>query len=368
MASRFPSSAFARFRLLSGLGLCSVTGLISACHRHDAPPASSPAAPAAANPGVPPPPPLAAVPSVPPGTPAPAGGPAPSGSVATLPPLDQLLAPIALYPDPLIALILPSATVPADLGAAAQFVNGHGDPGQIANQPWSDSVKGLAHYPDVVTWMSENMPWTQQLGTAFTSDPAAVMNAIQDLRSRAQAAGTLQSGPQDQIVTDGGAIEIEPAQPDVIYVPRYDPDLVYFAPPPGYDGSYFYWGDPYPMGIWMSYDFNWRERSVWRGDWYDYRREHGGWGRPVVFANVHFSDARRPERWNAPANGPHWPGPVPHDFARTAPMRGPAPPFRDRRPQEAPRPRELERPEGPARPGPEREAPRREERDDRERR
>ena len=347
MDSRFLPSSPGRLRLLSGAGLCCLAALLPACRRQT-PAAVSSATAGAAQPAVAPnpapspgapTPASAALPSGPVAQPTPlaqsssASGPAPAptASVTTLPPLDQLLAPIALYPDPLIALILPSATMQVQISDAAQFVANHGDPSLIASQSWSDSVKGLAHYPDVVTWLNENQAWTQQLGTAFASDPAAVMSAIQDLRSRAQAAGTLQSGPQEQVVTDEGAIQIEPAQPDVIYVPRYDPDLVYFAPPPGYGGSYFYWGDPYPTGIWMSYDFNWRAHSVWRGDWYTYRREHGGWGRPVVYANVHFSNARGPERWEVPANARRWEGPAPRQFERAAPMRGPAPPFRDRR-------------------------------------
>jgi hypothetical protein len=287
--------------------------------------------------------------------------------MASLPPLDQLLSPIALYPDPLIALILPSATVPADLEAAAQFLNGNGDPGQIDSQPWSDSVKGLAHYPQVLEWMGQNMPWTQQLGSAFAGNPAAVMNAIQDLRARAKAAGTLQSGPQNQVVVDGREIEIEPAQADVIYVPGYDPNVVYFGPPPGYDpGSYYYWGNPYPMGIWLSYDFDWRGHGLWRGDWYDYRREHGGWGRPVAFGSVRFSKSIGPQRWGGPPTA-HGSGAVAHDFARPEPMpemraSGGAIHFEER-----PAPRDFGHPEGAPRPRPERDQPRGGERERRDR-
>jgi Protein of unknown function (DUF3300) len=361
MDFRFIAPALRRRRLLGAFVLGAAVSLLPACHR------KVPAAPAVAQP------PPAASQGVSPSGPIPIGGPsapgrpAASGSIATLPPLDQLLAPIALYPDPLIALILPSATVPTDLGAAAQFLASHGDPSQIASQPWSDSVKGLAHYPDVLAWMNDNMAWTQQVGGAFAGDPTAVMNAIQDLRARAQTAGTLQSGPQDQVVTDGGAIEIEPAQPDVIYVPRYDLDVVYFGPPPGYYAdSYFYWGDPYPMGVWLTYDFDWRGHAVWRGDWYNYRREHGGWGRPVAFAQVRFTNSHGPERWGAPANAPHWSGAVPHDFVRSMPMRGTPPPFRDRRVDEAPRFRDEGRPEPGPRVRSERMEPGREERDRRD--
>jgi len=355
MVFRFSASALRRFHLSRWLGLCFLLGLIPACRRHGPPVPSSTPAPA---------PQTSAYPGSPPPGPPVAGGPPPTGSVTTLPPLDQLLAPIALYPDPLIALILPSATVPAEIQAADQFLGNHGDPGQIANQPWSESVKGLAHYPDLVKWLDDNTAWTQQVGGAFASEPTAVMNAIQDLRSRAQAAGTLRSGPQEQVVTDGGEIEIEPAQPDVIYVPRYDPDVVYFGPPPGYyPDSYFYWGDPYPMGLWLSYDFDWRGHALWRGDWYDYRREHGGWGRPVVFADVRFSNARGPQRWDAPANAPHWSGAAPRDFVRTEPMRGTPAPFRDHRFDEAPRGRDLDRREESPRVRSERDAPRREDRE-----
>ena len=91
------------------------------------------------------------------------------------------------------------------------------------------------------------------------------------------------------------------------------------------------------MGVWLTYDFNWRARAVWRGDWYTYRREHGGWGRPVVFAQVRFTNSHGPERWGAPANAPRWSGAVPRDFVRSVPMRGTPPPFRDRRVDEAPR-------------------------------
>jgi hypothetical protein len=185
------------------------------------------------------------------------------------------------------------------------------------------------------------------------------MNAIQDLRSRAQAAGALQSGPQNQIVTDGGAIEIEPAQPDVIYVPGYDPNLVYFGAPGTYPGPYFYWGEPYPMGTWLTYDFDWRGRGLWRGDWYDYRRDHGGWGRPVAFANVRFSNSPGPQRWGAPANPPRWSGAAAREFARPT-FTGPAPgPFRDSRVEEGSRAPERERPDaGPRASRPDRETPR----------
>ena len=98
--------------------------------------------------------------------------------------LNQLLAPIALYPDALIALILPASTVPSDLVLAARYISSNGDPAQVVNQPWDDSVKSLVRYPDVVKWMDQNLEWTTQVGEAFLDQPADVMNTIQQLGPR----------------------------------------------------------------------------------------------------------------------------------------------------------------------------------------
>jgi len=99
--------------------------------------------------------------------------------------LDSLLGPIALYPDALVALMLPAATSPTDVVLAARYLSAKGDPAAVNSQPWSDSVKALVHYPDVLKWMDENLPWTQSLGQAFLDQPADVMNAVQRLRARA---------------------------------------------------------------------------------------------------------------------------------------------------------------------------------------
>ena len=149
-----------------------------------------------------------------------------------LPPeaLNQLLAPIALYPDALVALILPASTVPSDVVLAARYLSSNGDPAQIANQPWDDSVKSLANYPDVLQWMDQNLEWTTQVGDAFLNQPADVMNTIQQLRVQAVAAGNLVDTPQQKIVKEETCIRIVPAEPDVIYVPQYDPEVVYVEP------------------------------------------------------------------------------------------------------------------------------------------
>jgi hypothetical protein len=155
----------------------------------------------------------------------------------TLPPeaLNQLLAPIALYPDALVALILPASTVPSDLVLAARYLSSNGDPAQVANQPWDDSVKSLVRYPDILKWMDQNLEWTTQVGEAFLNQPADVMNTnvmntIQGLRAQAIAAGNLIDTPQQRVVKEESCIRILPAQPEVIYVPQYDPEVVYVQP------------------------------------------------------------------------------------------------------------------------------------------
>jgi hypothetical protein len=153
-------------------------------------------------------------------------------------PDDALVAPIALYPDPLIALILPASTAPADIAAASSFLIQYGDPSRVDSQPWDPSVRALAHYPTVITWMAGNMAWTQALGSAFLSSPSDVMDAIQWMRSRAMASGALASTSQQQVYADGDDIEIYPAQPDSIFVPAYDASVVYA------DGMYYGDGGP----------------------------------------------------------------------------------------------------------------------------
>jgi len=191
--------------------------------------------------------------------------------------LNQLFAPIALYPDALIALILPASTVPSDLVLAARFLSSNGDPAQVANQPWDDSVKSLVRYPDVVKWMDQNLEWTTQVGEAFLDQPADVMNSIQQLRAQARAAGNLIDTPQQRIVEQETYIRIVPAEPEVIYVPQYDPEVVYvqayepypYAPYPyaPYFGPALTFGIGFAVGPWLNYDCDWPRRRVCVGDW-----------------------------------------------------------------------------------------------------
>ena len=181
--------------------------------------------------------------------------------------LNELLAPIALYPDALIALILPASTVPSDLVLAARYIASNGDPAQIANQPWDDSVKSLARYPDVLKWMDQNLDWTTTVGDAFIDQPADVMNSVQRLRAEAMAAGNLFDTPQQPIVREETCVRIVPAEPDVIYVPEYDPEVVYVQPYSEDLGPVLTFGAGFAVGSWLTYDFDWNRRGIYVGHW-----------------------------------------------------------------------------------------------------
>src|SRR5208282_460556 len=180
--------------------------------------------------------------------------------------LDQLLGPIALYPDPLIAQILPASTLPTQIVLADRYVSGGGDPNQIDQQPWDASVQALARYPNVLKWMDDNLNWTTDLGQAFLNQQQDVMDSIQRLRQSASNLGNLQSTPQEQVINDGGDIEIVPADPQVIYVPVYQPDQVYYQAAIGL--PFISFGIGCPIGLWLDCDFDWGHHNiiVWNRD------------------------------------------------------------------------------------------------------
>lgn len=180
--------------------------------------------------------------------------------------IDKLLAPVALYPDPLLAIILPASTFPADIVLAARYVRSGGDASRFDAQTWDDSVKALARYPEVLKWMDENLEWTQQVGTAFLLQPVEMLTGTQRLRASAIAAGNLKDSPQQTVIVEREVVRIVPAQREVIYVPVYDPVLVYHAPvttvayhKPGLTISF---SVGYPAGFWLSYYCNWGTSTV----------------------------------------------------------------------------------------------------------
>jgi hypothetical protein len=166
--------------------------------------------------------------------------------------LDSLLAPIALYPDELLAQTLMASTYPLDVVAAARFVKenpklkGEALDKAVLEKNWDPSVQSLTAYPQVLEMMNNKLDWTQELGDAFLADEKRVLDTVQGLRQKANAAGNLKSNEQQKVVKEQQTIIIEPAQPDVIYVPTYNPTVVYgswwapayppyyYPPPPAY--------------------------------------------------------------------------------------------------------------------------------------
>ena len=209
--------------------------------------------------------------------------------------LQQLVAPIALYPDPMLALILQASTVPTDIVLANRWLTNGGDEDDIDSQPWDDSVKGLAHYPDVLQMMDDNLDWTNQLGAAVLAQQADVMRAVQAMRAKAQAQGNLQTTAQQQVVTQGSTIEIVPASPQVIYVPVYDPTVIYYQPAPP-----IVFGPSFTIGIWLGGGCNWNSYYFYRSGFY---RPGYGWGyRPG------YGTPWRPPPGRPPPRPPYRPG------------------------------------------------------------
>jgi hypothetical protein len=196
--------------------------------------------------------------------------------------MEQLVAPIALYPDPLLAQVLPASTYPLEIQSAANWLQANPSPSEqaIDAQALEPSIKALLHYPAVLQMMNAQIDWTQQLGIAFVNQQADVMSAIQRLRVRAQNAGSLVSGPQQQVTTGDDGIEILPADDNVLYVPQYDPDSLY-------DGdigndSYITFGTGYPCGIWLDNGFDWGHHWLGVGGGWNHGWHRPGRGNPPV--------------------------------------------------------------------------------------
>ena len=188
-------------------------------------------------------------------------GTAPAQSTAEAPlrqeELEQLLAPIALYPDALLAQVLMASTYPLEIVQAARWlkanpkVTGKALEDAMQKQRWDPSVKSLTAMPQVLEMMDTKIDWTQKLGDAFLAEQAQVMKTVQALRAKASAAGNLKSTPEQQVSTvqEGGqsVIVIEPANPQVVYVPTYDPAVIYGPwPYPAYPPYYYYPPAYYP--------------------------------------------------------------------------------------------------------------------------
>ena len=188
--------------------------------------------------------------------------------------LDNLLAPIALYPDPLLAQVLPAATFPDQIDEAARFVRAGYDPGSIDDQPWDVSVKAVAHYPSVLNMMDDKIDWTTSVGQAYVNQSTDVMESIQRLRAMARSAGNLVSGPQQEVIEDGPYVQIVPVQPQFIYVPVYDPAVVYYQRPGfgvWFGGVAITFGAGFVIGAWLNRDCDWHDHRVFYHGWNDSR-------------------------------------------------------------------------------------------------
>lgn len=207
--------------------------------------------------------------------------PAPQYTQQTPQQLQQLVAPIALYPDSLTAQVLAAATFPDQVEQADTWVRANaglkGDElgKAVDQQPWDPSVKALTAFPTVLGNMTKNMSWTSSLGDAYYNQQQDVMDAVQEMRQRAQRAGHLKSTPQQTVTTEGRTIVIAPGDPNLVYVPAYDPWMVYggyMAPWPGwyrypgiyYGGPFLSFGVGFGMGFYGGYGwgyphwgFNW---------------------------------------------------------------------------------------------------------------
>ena len=196
--------------------------------------------------------------------------------------LQQLVAPIALYPDSLVAQILAASTFPDQVVEADQSVQAHPDLkgdalGQsVDQQTWDPSIKALTAFPSVLGNMNKNLSWTSSLGDAYYNQQQDVMDAVQVMRQRAQEAGNLKTTPQQTVTSQDSTIIIEPASPEVVYVPEYDPWLVYGGPVEAWPGWYEYpgiwYGGPYlsygvgfGIGFYGGYGWGWRH---WGSDWH----------------------------------------------------------------------------------------------------
>jgi Protein of unknown function (DUF3300) len=258
--------------------------------------------------------------------------------------LEQLLAPVALYPDALLAQVLAASTYPAQIAAADSWLQGmqaqgYGSPDQIAagadaQTGWDPSVKSLTAFPQVLDMMARNLQWTTGLGNAYYNQPQDVMQTVQVMRQRAEDAGSLQSTPQEALTYDQGYIQLAPPNPQVVYVPMYNPWAVYgqpVAPYPGFSllgalgsglGSFFAGGYgagiggggiQYGLGIalaafshtpwgFLGWGLNWLANAVLfhQSDYFTHSTSVADWGLPHGGPRAYYGravSARLPDRY-----------------------------------------------------------------------
>lgn len=249
--------------------------------------------------------------------------------------LDQMLAPIALYPDSLLSQVLVAATYPLEVVEAARWsrqnprLKGEEAVAAVANRGWDPSVQALVAFPEILAQMDEDLEWTRRLGDAMLYQESMVMDSVQFLRARADAAGHLESTEHVRVIREEKFIVIEPAQPRVVYVPYYDPWVVYGtwwrpAYPPVvwarpsfyfYGHSGFYWGPAVHLTPGFFYTgFYWPQRTVvivntpryyspprHRGSYVHYKPGQRWTHNPAHRRGVDYRHREVRERYQAPA-------------------------------------------------------------------
>jgi hypothetical protein len=223
--------------------------------------------------------------------------------------LDSLVAPLALYPDPILSQVLVASTYPLEIVQADRWLREHSSlsgkalADAAATQPWDASVQGLVMLPDVLQRLSQNINWTSQLGNAFLAQQDGVMQAIQSMRQRALQSGALKSTPQQTVTTTTSNgqnyVVIEPAAPEVVYVPQYTPEAVWGAPAYPYPSMY------YPPGLGLvSFGAGFALGAIWGGSWGGWGW-NAGWGSNNIFVNNNFINRNNFNRGSL-ANGNRW--------------------------------------------------------------
>ncbi len=194
--------------------------------------------------------------------------------------LDSLVAPIALYPDPLLSQTLVASTYPHEIIQLQQWLQKHKDlkgkalTDAVMKQGWDASIQAMAQLPDVVKQLAENIKWTTDLGNAFLAQQNDVMDAVQRMRKKAQEKGNLKTSEQQKVETkvveSKQVIVIQPATPEVVYVPSYNPVVVYGAPVYAYPPIYYPPAGYYAAGMAISFGVGVAMGAAWGGGW--------GWG------------------------------------------------------------------------------------------
>jgi uncharacterized membrane protein YgcG len=223
--------------------------------------------------------------------------------------LDELVAPVALYDDSLLADILTASTYPVEIVEAQRWTSqpenaaleGDALPATLADLDWDPSVKSLVPFPRVLQMMDNHLEWTQRLGEAFLAQQSGVMDAVQRLRHRAEVSGTLKTSPQEAVASDGDDVTIAPPSSGEIYVPDYDPWCAFgawtYAPDPA-----LYFVPPDVGDCYANYALDWDEGAYlpfdyWDWGYFDWRHHHLGIRRDR-FDRFHSGDAGTSDVWH----------------------------------------------------------------------